>query len=225
MTTEVPIPDSERPRERLRRVGSDGLSLVELLTLCIGSGSQGRSGREIAEAVGARPGGLARLARTDVAELERVSGVGPATAARLVAAIELGRRCAATVADPGAPVRGPADVFDRMHPRLRDASQEEFHTVLLNTRHQVIREVLVTRGILDASLIHPREVFRTAVVEGAAALVLVHNHPSGDPTPSHEDRVVTRQLAEAGRALGIPVVDHLVIGRARYVSLASEIGP
>lgn len=192
--------------------------------MCVGSGSQGRPAREIAEAVAARDGGLSRLARTDVAELERVPGVGPATAARLVAAIELGRRCSVSVPDPGAPLRGPADVFDRMR-SLQDATQEEFHTVLLNTRHHVIREVLVTRGILDASLIHPREVFRTAVVEGAAALVLVHNHPSGDPTPSQEDRAVTRQLAEAGRALGIPVVDHVVIGRARYVSLASEILP
>ncbi|MBT8487841.1 MAG: JAB domain-containing protein, partial [Gemmatimonadetes bacterium] len=102
--------------------------------------------------------------------------------------------------------------------------QEEFHALLLNTRHRILREVLVTRGILDASLIHPREVFRLAVAEGAAAIILVHNHPSGDPTPSAEDRAVTRQLAAAGRSLGIPVLDHVVIGRGRYVSLAPELG-
>ena len=157
--------------------------------------------------------------------MERVDGVGEATAARLAAAFELGRRAASAEAPEDQPIRGPMDVFRRMGPRLRDASQEEFHALLLNTRHRVIREVLVTRGILDASLIHPREVFRTAVSEGAANLVLVHNHPSGDPTPSSEDRAVTRQLAAAGRALGIPVLDHVVIGRGRYVSLASDLEP
>jgi DNA repair protein RadC len=111
-----------------------------------------------------------------------------------------------------------------MGPRLRDEPQEEFHALLLNSRHRVVREVLVTRGIVDASLIHAREVFRPAVCEGASGVILVHNHPSGDPTPSAEDRAVTRQLAAAGRALGIPVLDHVVIGRAGYVSLATELG-
>jgi DNA repair protein RadC len=105
---------------------------------------------------------------------------------------------------------------------MRDLPQEEFHALLLNTRHQVVREVTVTRGILDASLIHPREVFRAAVVEGAAGVVIVHNHPSGDPTPSAEDRAVTRQLGEAGRALGIPVLDHVIIGDGAWRSLAGE---
>jgi DNA repair protein RadC len=112
-----------------------------------------------------------------------------------------------------------------MGPRLRDVRQEEFHALLLNTRHRVLREVLVTRGTLDSALIHPREVFRHAVAEGAAAVILVHNHPSGDPTPSAEDRAVTRQLAEAGRAVGIPVLDHVVVGRGAFVSLADAIGP
>jgi len=110
-----------------------------------------------------------------------------------------------------------------MGPRLRDLAQEEFHALVLNTRHCVIREVLVTRGTLDASLIHPRDVFRIAVTEGAAGVILVHNHPSGDPTPSAEDRAVTRQFADAGRAVGIPILDHVVIGRGRYVSLAGEL--
>jgi DNA repair protein RadC len=109
-----------------------------------------------------------------------------------------------------------------MGPRLRDLPQEEFHALLLNTRHRIVREVAVTRGILDASLIHPREVFRPAVVESAAGVILVHNHPSGDPTPSAEDRAVTRQLAEAGRSLGIPVLDHVIVGDGGYTSLAQE---
>jgi DNA repair protein RadC len=156
----------------------------------------------------------------DVAVLERVPGVGTATAARVVASLELGRRAAADDVEPGGQVRGPADVFARMGPRLRDVPQEEFHALLLNSRHRIVREVLVTRGTLDSALVHPREVFRPAVAEGAAGVILVHNHPSGDPTPSAEDRAVTRQLAEAGRAVGIPVLDHVVVGRGTYVSLA-----
>ena len=113
-------------------------------------------------------------------------------------------------------------MFDRMEPRLRDLPQEEFHALLLSARHSVIGEVCITRGILDASLIHPREVFRPAITQSAAAIILVHNHPSGDPTPSAEDRAVTKQLCAVGRTVGIAVVDHVVIGDGRYVSLADE---
>jgi DNA repair protein RadC len=162
------------------------------------------------------------LGAVDPRALEAIAGVGPGTAARVLAALELGRRAAVAAPVLDAPIRGPDGVFARMGPRLRDLDQEEFHALLLNTRHRVTREVAVTRGILDASLIHPREVFRSAVVESAAAIILVHNHPSGDPTPSPEDRSVTRQLAEAGRALGISVLDHVVIGDGRFRSLARE---
>lgn len=214
---------ADRPRERLRRVGVRNLSNVELIGLVIGTGSSGVSALTVAARVQERfAGSLQRLAAVDVAALERVPGVGAATASRLAAALELGRRTAVDEDRLDDPIRGPADVFRRMGPLLRDMPQEEFHAILLNTRHRVIREVLVTRGILDASLIHPREVFRVAVSEGAAGLILVHNHPSGDPTPSAEDRAVTRQLADAGRAVGIPVLDHVVIGRTTYTSLASE---
>jgi len=168
-------------------------------------------------------GCLHRMSIADVAALEEVTGVGIATGARIAAAPELGRRASVEPQDPEDPIRGPADVFRRIGPRLRHLQQEEFHALLLDTRHRVLREVLVTRGILDASLIHPREVFRVAVSEGAAGIILVHNHPSGDPAPSEEDRAVTRQLAEAGRAVGIPVLDHVVIGRGRYVSLAVDL--
>jgi DNA repair protein RadC len=167
-------------------------------------------------------GSLRRLAALDVSELETMPGVGRATSARIAAALELGRRSAAEPDGEDDRIRGPSDVFRRMGPRLRDLGQEEFHALLLNTRHRVLREVLVTRGILDASLIHPREVFRAAVAEGAAGLILVHNHPSGDPVPSAEDRAVTRQLVDAGRLLGIPVLDHVVVGRGRWCSVMSE---
>lgn len=215
----------ELPRERVRSLGAQALSLAELLVALVGSGGAHGSAREIAHRLEARFGSSVRgLARTDPAELQSIPGVGPAVATRVVVAIELGRRLASEEQDHGSPIRGPADVFRRYGPRLRDLPQEEFHAVVMNTRHRVIREVFVTRGTVDASLIHPREVFRAAVQEGASAVILVHNHPSGDPTPSPEDRVVTRQLAAAGRTLGIPVLDHVVIGDGRYVSLADELG-
>lgn len=216
-----PPPAADRPRERLRSVGARNLSVRELLALVVGSGSSVGSAYEVAERLlDDGDGSLRRLGGVDPRTLERVPGVGAATAARILAALELGRRAATEAAGDDDPVRGPADVYRRMGPRLRDLAQEEFHALLLNTRHRVIREVAVTRGILDASLIHPREVFRLAVVEGAAGIILVHNHPSGDPTPSAEDRAVTRQLAEAGRALGIPVLDHVVVGDGAWRSAA-----
>jgi DNA repair protein RadC len=216
--------DDESPRERLRAVGVRNLSLRELLALIIGSGYSGRSAVTVAEElVELSEGSLDRLASMDVGLLERVPGVGRAIASSLMAAFELGRRTAATTAGPGAPIRGPSDVFARMGPRLRDLRQEEFHALLLNTRHRVLRQVLVTRGTMDSALIHPRDVFRHAVVEGAAAVILVHNHPSGDPAPSAEDRAVTLQLAKAGNVLGIPVLDHVVVGRFGFASLADVL--
>ncbi|MDT8340454.1 MAG: DNA repair protein RadC [Longimicrobiales bacterium] len=213
-----PPTTAERPRERLQRLGPRALSVQELIALVLGSGGPGLPVEALARTVvqactpaaGTSDG---RLPRVTLEELTALPGMGPASACRLVAALELGRRMAARPRGETPPrIRGPEDVHRRMAPQLRDLEQEEFHALLLNTQHAVIREVLVTRGILDASLIHPREVFRPAIAAGAAALILVHNHPSGDPTPSAEDVAVTRQLEAAGRTLGIPVLDHVVIG-------------
>jgi DNA repair protein RadC len=136
----------------------------------------------------------------------------------LIAALELGKRMSREAALERPRIHGPRDVYDICAPAMLDARQEEFRVLLLNTQHAVVRELVVTRGTLDASVVHPREVFRAAIVESAAAVVLVHNHPSGDPTPSREDREVTEQLAAAGQLIGIPVLDHVVIGDGRYVS-------
>ncbi len=213
----------DRPRERLARLGPRALALRELLALVIGAGVRNASAIAAADEILGRAGGSARgLARLSAAVLAEVEGIGPARSARLAAALELGRRAAAEEGIESDRIRGPADVWKRVGPTLRDLDQEEFHALLLNAQHRVVREVLVTRGILDASLIHPREVFRPAVVAGAAAVILVHNHPSGDPSPSPEDRMVTRQLAGAGRTLGIPVLDHVIIGDGRWVALSSE---
>lgn len=218
-------PAHERPRERLRSVGGRGLADRELLAILVGSGGTSGSAMSVAEGLLERYGGSLRaLASAPPAALEGVSGVGSATAAKVAAALELGRRAGVEEAREVSRIRGPADVHARMGPLLQDLSHEEFHALLLTTQHRVIRQVLITRGILDASLIHPREVFRPAIAEGAAAVILVHNHPSGDPTPSPEDRSVTRQLKEAGRTVGIPVLDHVVIGRGRWASVGEGCG-
>jgi DNA repair protein RadC len=214
---EWPIP--ERPRERLSELGAGALATRELIGILVGSGGRGRSAVDIAGTLlqGAE-GSLRRLASSSVVDLARADGVGPAVAARVAAALELGRRLAREGPNERTRIRGPRDVYERCAPAMRDLMQEEFRVLLLNTQHGVVRELLVTRGTLDTSLVHPREVFRAAVAEASSAVILVHNHPSGDPTPSAEDRDVTRQLAEAGRIIGIPVIDHVVVGDARYVS-------
>jgi DNA repair protein RadC len=205
-------------------LGPGGLSTRELLAILIGSGGAGGSALDVADRVLASQPSLRRMASLPVGVLEAEPGIGQATAARIHAALELGRRSASEPAESNDRIRGPGDVYARLGPLLRDLRQEEFHALLLNTQHRVIRDVLVTRGILDASLIHPREVFRAAIVESAAGVILVHNHPSGDPTPSAEDRSVTRELASAGKAIGIPVLDHVIVGEEGYVSLGEEGG-
>ncbi|HEX7091370.1 MAG TPA: DNA repair protein RadC [Longimicrobiales bacterium] len=212
-------PALERPRERLREVGATALSVRELIAILVGSGTEGRSAVDVAGALLRQAeGSLRRLACAQPEELARVRGVGGVVAARLAAALELGRRLAREEPEARTRIEGPRDVYERCAPSLRDLVQEEFRLLLLNTQHAVTRELVVTRGILDASVVHPREVFRAAILESAASIILVHNHPSGDPFPSPDDREITRQVAEAGRILGIPVLDHVVIGDGCYVS-------
>jgi DNA repair protein RadC len=212
-------PVAERPRERLTGAGATALSTRELVAILVGSGTAGRTAIEVAgDLLGGSGGSLRRLAASSPRELERTAGVGPAVAARVTAALELGRRMAREGPEERGRVRGARDVYDRCAPGLRDLRREEFRILLLNTQHAVTRELVVTVGTLDTSVVHPREVFRQAVLESAAAIILVHNHPSGDPTPSPEDRTVTAQLVSAGRTLGIPVLDHVVVGDGCYVS-------
>jgi DNA repair protein RadC len=201
-------------------MGPSALSLSELLSLLIGSGGVAGSALQLADRLLSSSGGRLRsLASSSPADLERIPGVGDATSARLLAALELGVRLSQEDLPQRPRIRGPDDVFRLMAPRLRDLPHEQFHALLLNSQHRVLRDVLVTRGILDASLIHPREVFRPAILERAAAVILVHNHPSGDPVPSSEDRVVTRQMNDAGRMIGIPVLDHVVIADGGWQSV------
>ena len=217
------LPRTERPRERLKDHGARALSSSELLAILIGSGTPGHSALTVAHEVLARSeGSLRRLAMQPIATLTGAHGLGEARAIAIHAALELGRRCAVEERPESRPLRGPFDVFTR-YARLDDCPVEEFHVAILDGQHRIDRDILVTRGILNSALVHPREVFREAIAERAAAIILVHNHPSGDPSPSPDDCVITSQLVEAGRLLGIPVHDHVIVGRGRYVSF-SEAG-
>ena len=216
-------PVRERPRERLRAVGPAALSVRELLGILVGSGAGGRTAVDVAgELIGAADGSLRRLASLPQSRLEDVSGVGGAVSARVAAALELGRRLAREGPAERSRIGGPRDVYERCAPTMRDLAHEEFRVLLLNAQHAVLREATVTRGVLDGSLVHPREVFKQAITESAAALLLVHNHPSGDPSPSAEDKQVTQQLAEAGKVIGIPVLDHVVVGDGRFTSFVES---
>ena len=215
------LPSTERPRERLKSHGARALSSSELLAILLGTGSGKHSALKLGhEVLALAHGSLRRLSAQPVAALTTIEGVGNARAVAIHAALELGRRMAAEEREDGLPVRGPRDVHEIFAQRLQDLPVEEFHVAILDSQHRLERDVTVTRGLLNSSLVHPREVFREAIAENAAAIILVHNHPSGDPTPSPDDRITTEQLVQAGRVLDIPVQDHIIIGRGRYISFA-----
>lgn len=217
------ITPDERPRERLQRLGPQALSTVELLAVLLGTGSTAQDVLSVAHTLLAQgTGSLRRLVARPFAELALVEGVGPSKATRLAAAFELGLRACRESRPVPNRIRDPEDVVRLFAPRLRDLAVEEFHLLALDSQSQVLREVLVTRGLLNSSLVHPREVFRTAIVEAAAGIIVVHNHPSGDPTPSAEDRAVTQQLVSAGQLLDLPVYDHIIVAGDRWVSMAAE---
>jgi DNA repair protein RadC len=214
-------PTTERPRERLWSLGPQALTSQELLAVLLGTGAKGRDALgTAAELLRLVEGSLRQLAARPCGQLLRESGIGPAKAARLLAALELGGRVSREERPIRERIRSPEDVMRIAGPRLRDLPVEEFHLLALDSQSQVLRDVLVTRGLLNSSLVHPREVFRAAIAEAAAGIILVHNHPSGDPTPSPEDRSVTRQLAAAGELLDMPVYDHVIVAGDRYLSFA-----
>lgn len=213
-------PAAERPRERLGRHGPDALASRELLAVLLGSGGAGRSAVELAADLLARFGGSLRLlGSAEPGAIAAVPGIGPARASAVAAAFALGRRVASEAARAERRIRGPGDVHARLGPLLRDRRQEEFWVLYLDTQNRVLVERCLTVGLLNSSLVHPREVFAPALSHAAASLIVAHNHPSGDPEPSPEDLRVTVQLVESGRLLGIPVRDHVVMGDGRYVSL------
>ena len=208
----------DRPREKLLRDGAAALGDHELVALLLGSGVRRCDVLAVAGALLEAAGGTSGLGRVSAQGLMRTHGVGPTRAARLLAALELGRRA---VAPRGTRPRlgSPAAVGAYLLPRHGGHREERFGVLLLDTRHRVIRAVVISLGTLDASLVHPREVFRAAAEHSAATVVLFHNHPSGDPTPSPDDLVLTRRLALAGELMGIAVVDHVVLGDGCWYSV------
>jgi|SRR5579871_804177 len=206
-------------RDHVLAAGPRALSDAELLGLLLDAGAATAAGRALAEHVLQLSGGIARLDRAACTALE---GLSRRRAAVLRAALEVGRRAAAVPFVPGRPLRDAAQVWEHFRGRLPQLDREVFYVVLLDGRNRVQGEVRVSEGSLTAALVHPREVFAPAIRAGAAALVLAHNHPSGDPTPSAEDAVLTERLRQAGELVGVRVLDHVVIGRERWVSMAAE---
>jgi DNA repair protein RadC len=213
-----PVPDEERPRERLGRHGPEALSPADLLALLLGTGTRGRSAVTVGQGLIESAGGLRRLSTRTLREVAALPGMGEARAARVVAAFALGRRTGELRMTPGARFRSGADIFRHYHGRLRDLRKEQFWAILLDGKNRVLREERVSEGSLTASLVHPREVFAPAIRESAGAMVFVHNHPSGDPTPSVEDVEITRRLCAVADLVGIRILDHVVVGDGAYVS-------
>jgi DNA repair protein RadC len=217
------LPDELRPRERLLRHGPHALSTSELVAVLLRTGSPTRSAVDVASDLISRHGGLARLAAAGARELCGVDGVGPVKALNLLAAFELGRRLSALPPQRRMQLAGPADAAAAVMDRLRYAETERFLVLLLNTRHEVLDIVEVAHGGLAAAPVHPREIFKPAVREGAAAVIVAHNHPSGDPSPSRADLAITARLCRAATIIGIPMLDHMVIGDGRWVSLRERL--
>jgi DNA repair protein RadC len=213
------LPASERPRERLALRGPAGLTAAELIGLLWGSGAQGRSAVELATEALTRHDGLTGLARAGDLELQAIPGVGAAKAAQLAAAFELGRRLLADWPASNWTIRSPRDIADRLVLQMGRLEREELRVVVLNTKNVVLRVATIYQGNVASSLVRIGELFRDAVRLNAASLILVHNHPSGDPTPSPDDLHLTAEALAAGRLLDIQLLDHLIVGHDAYVSL------
>jgi len=213
------LPAEERPRERMQQYGPEALSTAELLAILLRVGSKGESAVRLAERLLSEFGGLVGLARARIPQLSAVSGIGLAKAAQIKAAFELGRRLAASAEGPRPTIGKAQDAARLVMEDLRYRQQECLLAVFLDTRNQVIRVHTVSVGTLTGSPAHPREIFKEALAHGSASLIVCHNHPSGDPSPSRDDITLTARLKQAGDLMGVPLLDHIIIGDGKYVSL------
>ena len=218
------LPPAERPRERLVRLGPEALSAQEILALILGRGVRGESVMVTAQKLLSKFGSLQGIADSSVEELSEINGIGPAKATQLKAAFDLGRRLEAAPREGKAQVKSPEDVVGVAGGRLKGKKREHFLTLLLDTRNRLIRVATVSMGSLDSSIVHPREVFKEAISASAASVIFVHNHPSGDAEPSEDDIELTRRLVEAGKVLGIAVLDHVIVGDGVFMSLKGSKG-
>ncbi len=216
------VPKSERPRERLLREGAQALSNQELIALLLGSGTRNESVIQLSARVLQHFNGLRLLKEGSVKELQEIKGIGEAKAVLLKAALELGKRIRQLPPEDRYVIKSPEDVADFMMEEMRHLTQEHFVTLYLNTKNQVIHKQTIFIGSLNASIVHPREVYKEAFRYSAASIVCLHNHPSGEPTPSHEDIEVTKRLTECGRMIGIELLDHVIIGDQKYCSLKEK---
>ena len=215
-------PADDRPREKLLAHGAGVLSDAELLAIILRSGGRGAGAVDHGRALVEQFGDFRQLARAGVGDLCKVKGLGPAKAAQILATLEIAKRYGECSFKQGEAFRGSGDIYAHFRERLASEPREHFYAVLLDNKHRKIREIPVSQGSLTASIVHPRDVFVPVVRESAAAVIFVHNHPSGDPTPSKEDIEITRRLREVGDLMGVRVLDHVVIGRGRYVSFVDE---
>jgi DNA repair protein RadC len=217
------LPRSERPRERLSRLGPDALSSPELLALLVGRGIAGKSAMSIGQELLFRFGNVRGVSEATIEELSTIRGLGPAKAIQLKACFELGKRQWLEPEEPDLPdIRSPADVARAIRASIKDKAKEHFKLILLNTRNRITGVFTISVGTLNASLVHPREVFRKAIQHAASSVALAHNHPSGNPEPSDDDIALTRRLCEAGRLLGIEVIDHIIVAKAQFLSFKAR---
>ncbi len=215
-------PENERPRERLFRYGADSLTDGQLLAILLGTGHRDESAFDLGVAVLTQHGGLLGLERRGVRELCGIAGIGPAKAAVIKAALELGKRALAAPLTTGQRVTSSQDIFRHYQPLMRGLRREVFKVILLDGKNAIIRDVTVSEGSLTLSIVHPREAFVPAVRDSAAAVIFVHNHPSGDAEASPEDRTLTERLVSVGELMGIRVLDHVIIGDRHYTSFADQ---
>ena len=213
-------PEEDRPREKLLTKGAQALTDTEILAIIIrnGNGSTGKSAIDHARLLIAQFGGLPAMEEAPPGEFKKIKGIGPAKIAQIKASLELARRIGNHKWQPGQSLRSAEDVFRHFRDALEKEKRELFYVVLLNNKNKKIRDVKISEGSLTASLVHPREVYNPVIRESAAAVIFVHNHPSGDPAPSPEDIEITRRLKEVGDVMGVRVLDHVVIGHDRYFS-------
>ena len=216
------VPIVDRPREKLARVGAMALGDNELVALVLGTGTRARGALVVAQEVIAVAGGVPGLVRVALDELDRVPGVGASRAARLLAAVELGRRTLFGDSDERPQMLSTKDLVAYLLPRYGGSAVERFGVVLLDQKQRVIRSTILSTGTAEASISHPRDVFRAAVLGSASSVAVFHNHPSGDPLPSAADRVMTRQLVAAGELMSIAVIEHIILGDTTYFSFKEE---
>ncbi len=216
------VPEEDRPRERLLRYGSTHLSNQELLAILLGTGSRNESVMDLSNRVLMHFEGIHLLQNAAVQELTAIKGIGPAKAVYILAAIELGKRISSYRSNERFVVRSPEDGAEYVMEEMRILHQEHFVALYLNSKNEVIHQQTLFIGSLNSSIVHPREVFREAVRRSAASIICIHNHPSGDPTPSQEDIHVTRRLVESGKMIGIDILDHIIIGDRKFISLKEK---